>query len=77
MAVFIGLNLRSLGQSSGVEIVLVWSKLVVLVGLAGFGAPASASAAIALILFGLLLLVAIFFRPWLLRHVRVQTSTDD
>lgn len=37
MAVFIGLNLRSLGQSSGVEIVLVWSKLVVLVGLAGFG----------------------------------------
>lgn len=37
MAVFIGLNLRSLGPSSGVEIVLVWSPLFVLVGLAGFG----------------------------------------
>ncbi len=37
MVVFIGLNLRSLAQSSRVEIVLVWSKLVVLVILAGFG----------------------------------------
>ena len=55
----------------------------------GFGALASAAAAIALmerlwrrepialILFGLLLLVAVFVRPWLLRHVRVQTPTDD
>ena len=37
MAVFIGLNLRSIGQSSGVEIVLVWFKMVVLVGLSIFG----------------------------------------
>ena len=37
MAVFIGLNLRSIGQSSTVEIVLVWFKMVVLVGLAIFG----------------------------------------
>ncbi|MEZ5460960.1 APC family permease [Dokdonella sp.] len=37
MAVFIGLNLRSLGQSSTVEVILVWAKLAVLVLLAGFG----------------------------------------
>lgn len=37
MAVFIGLNLRSVGQASGVEIVLVWFKLAVLVALAGYG----------------------------------------
>jgi hypothetical protein len=55
----------------------------------GFGALSSAAAAIALIdrlrssepigliLFGLLLLVAIFVRPWLLRHVRTQTPEDD
>ncbi|MEO7935908.1 MAG: APC family permease [Dokdonella sp.] len=56
---------------------------------AGFGAMASAVAAIALmdrlwrrepialILFGMLLLVAVFVRPWLLRHVRVKAPTDD
>ena len=37
MAVFIGLNLRSIGQSSGVEILLVWFKLVVLVALSVIG----------------------------------------
>jgi amino acid transporter len=37
MAVFIGLNLRSIGQSSTVEIILVWFKMAVLVLLAGFG----------------------------------------
>lgn len=37
MAVFIGLNLRSLNQSSTVEIILVWFKLAVLVALAAFG----------------------------------------
>lgn len=37
MAIFIGLNLRSLGQSSAVETLLVWAKLAVLVALAGVG----------------------------------------
>lgn len=37
MAVFIGLNLRDVGESGGVEIVLVWFKLAALVALAGFG----------------------------------------
>ena len=37
MLVFIGLNLRSVSQSSGVEIVLVWFKLVVLTALAAVG----------------------------------------
>ncbi len=37
MAVFIGLNLRSVGQASGVEAFLVWFKLAVLVALAGYG----------------------------------------
>jgi amino acid transporter len=37
MAVFIALNLRSIGQSSTVEIILVWFKMVVLVALAGAG----------------------------------------
>jgi amino acid transporter len=34
---FIGLNLRGTGEAGGVEVFLVWFKLVVLVGLAGFG----------------------------------------
>ncbi len=37
MAVLIGLNLRGTSEASGVEIFLVWFKLVVLVGLAGWG----------------------------------------
>lgn len=37
MAVFIGLNLRGVGEAGGVEVFLVWFKLVVLVGLAGLG----------------------------------------
>ncbi len=37
MALFIGLNLRGVGEAGGVEVVLVWFKLVVLVGLAGWG----------------------------------------
>lgn len=37
MAVFIGLNLRGVGEAGGVEVFLVWFKLIVLVGLAGFG----------------------------------------
>jgi amino acid transporter len=37
MAVFIGLNLRGAGEAGSVEVFLVWFKLVVLVGLAGFG----------------------------------------
>lgn len=37
MVVFIGLNLRGVGEAGGVEIVLVWFKLAVLVGLAGLG----------------------------------------
>lgn len=35
--VFIGLNLRGVGEAGGVEVFLVWFKLVVLVGLACFG----------------------------------------
>ncbi|WP_446008809.1 APC family permease [Candidatus Electrothrix sp.] len=37
MALFIGLNLRGVGEASSIEIFLVWFKLVVLVGLAGGG----------------------------------------
>ncbi|MCB2155367.1 APC family permease [bacterium] len=37
MAVFIGLNLRGVGEAGGVEVFLVWFKLAVLVGLAGWG----------------------------------------
>lgn len=37
MAAFIGLNLRGVGEAGGVEVFLVWFKLVVLVGLAGWG----------------------------------------
>ncbi len=37
MALFIGLNLRGVGEAGGVEIFLVWFKLAVLVGLAGWG----------------------------------------
>jgi amino acid transporter len=37
LAVFVGLNLRGVGEAGGVEVVLVWFKLAVLVGLAGWG----------------------------------------
>jgi amino acid transporter len=37
IAVFIGLNLRGVGEAGGVEVFLVWFKLFVLVGLAGWG----------------------------------------
>lgn len=37
MALFIGLNLRGVGEAGGVEIFLVWFKLAVLTGLAGWG----------------------------------------
>lgn len=37
MAFFIGLNLRGVGEAGGVEVILVWFKLAVLVGLAGWG----------------------------------------
>ena len=37
VALFIGLNLRGVGETGGVEVFLVWFKLVVLVGLAGWG----------------------------------------
>ncbi|RMH28296.1 MAG: APC family permease [Planctomycetota bacterium] len=37
LAVFIGLNLRGAGEAGGVEIVLVWFKVAVLLGLAGLG----------------------------------------
>jgi hypothetical protein len=37
MAVFIGLNLRGVGEAGGVEVFLVWFKLVVLVALATWG----------------------------------------
>lgn len=37
VVLFIGLNLRGVGEADGVEVFLVWFKLVVLVGLAGWG----------------------------------------
>jgi amino acid transporter len=37
VALFVVLNLTGVGEASGVEILLVWFKLVVLVALAGFG----------------------------------------
>lgn len=37
LALFVGLNLRGVGESSGAEILFVWFKLIVLVGLACFG----------------------------------------
>ncbi len=37
VVLFIGLNLRGVGEAGGVEVFLVWFKLVVLVGLAGWG----------------------------------------
>lgn len=37
MALFIGINLRGVGEAGGVEVFLVWFKLVILVGLAGWG----------------------------------------
>ncbi len=37
VALFVGLNLRGVGEAGGVEVVLVWFKLAVLVGLAAFG----------------------------------------
>lgn len=37
LAVFMGLNLRGVSEAGGVEVVLVWFKLAVLVGLAGWG----------------------------------------
>ncbi|RME38649.1 MAG: amino acid permease [Deltaproteobacteria bacterium] len=37
IVLFIGLNLRGVGEAGGVEVFLVWFKLAVLVGLAGWG----------------------------------------
>lgn len=37
MGLFIGLNLREVGEAGLVEVALVWFKLIVLVGLAGWG----------------------------------------
>ena len=37
LGVFVVLNLRGAGEAAGVEIVLVWFKLIVLLGLAGWG----------------------------------------
>lgn len=37
VALFIGLNLRGVREAGGVEVILVWFKLAVLVGLAGWG----------------------------------------
>jgi len=37
LALFVGVNLRGAGEAGGVEVFLVWFKLAVLAGLAGFG----------------------------------------
>lgn len=37
IALFIGLNLRGVGEVGNVEVLLVWFKLVILLGLAGWG----------------------------------------
>jgi amino acid transporter len=39
-ALFVGVNLRGVGEAGGVEVFLVWFKLVVLVGLAAWGLAA-------------------------------------
>ena len=40
MALFIGINLRGVSEAGGVEVFLVWFKLVILAGLAGWGLSA-------------------------------------
>jgi len=40
LAIFVGLNLRGVGEAGGVEVFLVWFKLAVLVALAGWGLAA-------------------------------------
>jgi amino acid transporter len=122
MVLFIGLNLRGVGEAGGVEIVLVWFKLAVLVGLAGWGlaswnppmlsrgvpttfsvvcglafhkragvriitgmgalTAAAASVAlffrlvqtdpVAIVFLALLIVIAVFGRPVLLRHVNTE-----
>lgn len=37
LALFVGLNLRGVGEAGGVEVFLVWFKLAVLIGLAAWG----------------------------------------
>lgn len=37
VAVFVGLNLQGVSEAGGIEVILVWFKLAVLVGLAGWG----------------------------------------
>ncbi|HET9066150.1 MAG TPA: APC family permease [Gemmatimonadales bacterium] len=37
LALFVGVNLRGVGEAGGLEIILVWFKLAVLLGLAGWG----------------------------------------
>lgn len=37
ITIFIAINLKGVGEASGIEIFLVWFKLVVLIGLAAFG----------------------------------------
>jgi amino acid transporter len=37
VALFVGLNLRGVGDAGSVEVFLVWFKLIILVGLAGWG----------------------------------------
>lgn len=37
IALFIGLNLRGVGEAGGIEVFLVWFKLAILTGLAGWG----------------------------------------
>lgn len=61
IALFVGLNLRGVAEAGGVEVFLVWFKLIVLVGLAGWGvsrwdtgllAPSGESAGVGAALFG-------------------------
>jgi amino acid transporter len=37
VALFVAINLRGVGEASGIEIFLVWFKLIVLIGLAAYG----------------------------------------
>lgn len=74
LALFIGLNLRGVGEAGGVEVFLVWFKLAVLVGLAGWGLahwdPSMLSRGVPATGIGALVVVAVLGRPLLLRHTR-------
>ena len=83
MVIFIGLNLRRVGEAGGVEVFLV--QRVGFRMITGFGALTAGAACVtliirliktepmALIFLGIIVLIVIFGRPILLRHVKVES----